>query len=294
MAQQINLYLCEPRGFCGGVIRAIDMVEGALKDFGAPVYVLGEIVHNKHVVSELAQKGVVFVKSLDEVARGRPLILSAHGVAKDVQKKAESFCENIIDATCPLVKKVHEKVEDLEKGDSEIIIIGKRSHPEIMGTKGQAKDETRVHVIESVGDVRALNLNGKKIGFVTQTTLSVDEVADIVEALKNKFPNIDSLSKSDICFATTHRQAAVKDLAKKVGLVIVIGSKNSSNSNKLKEIALKNGAKEAVLIDDVSELDWSLVDRYSDIGISAGASAPEHLVQELVDEFEARYGMFRV
>jgi 4-hydroxy-3-methylbut-2-enyl diphosphate reductase len=289
MVREINLYLAEPRGFCTGVTRAIRIVEKALEDYGAPVFVLNEIVHNKHVVKYLQDRGTVFVTCLNDAPTNRPLIFSAHGVGKNIVEEAKRRGLNYIDATCPLVTKVHSQVVKFEEENSEIIVIGKKNHPEIIGVVGQVNRSKKVHVIDSVEEVKNLEISkDEKIGFVTQTTLCTDDVKEIVEYLYAHFPNLISMKENDICYATTHRQMAVKEVSKDAEMVIVIGSKNSSNSNRLKEVALKNG-KDAILIDDASELDWEKIKGYKNIGITAGASAPEELVVELIDAFKVHY-----
>ena len=295
MPQEINLYLCEPRGFCGGVTRAVKIVDEALNKFGSPIYVYHEIVHNKHIVENFRNKGVVFIENLEEISDfSRPLVLSAHGVPQALEEKAKELNISYIDATCPLVKKVHKKVKELDKDEAEIVIIGKKNHQEIIGTKGQLKNLERTHIVNSLADIETLNIQNDKIGFVTQTTLSLDETKEMIDALQTKYPNINSLSKSDICYATTERQNAIKKLCELVEMVIIIGSKNSSNSAKLKEVALAYGAIEAILIDDVSELDWTSVSKYKNIGISSGASAPEYLIEELVNSFQIHYGKIKI
>ncbi|MDR1694170.1 MAG: 4-hydroxy-3-methylbut-2-enyl diphosphate reductase [Lactobacillaceae bacterium] len=288
MAEEINIYLCEPRSFCFGVTKAIDMVNEAIKKYGPPVYILNEIVHNRHVVEELKSKGAVFITSMSDADKSRPLIFSAHGVSKAIENEAKSQIQIIIDATCPLVKKVHKKVKELDEKGCNIIIIGKENHPEIIGTKGQIFSGSKALVVSSKEDIEKLKITGKT-AYVTQTTLSVDETKDIAAALKLKFPDIYTMNESDICFATTQRQAAVKNAVKKASLIIVIGSKNSSNSTKLKEISLSNGAEEAMLIDSAGEIDWKILDSHTNIGITAGASAPEHLVQEIIEALRKRY-----
>ena len=287
---QVNIFLAEPRGFCSGVIRAINMVEKALTDFGVPIYVLNEIVHNKHVVDYLTNKGAVFVSELSQVDVSKPLIFSAHGVGRSVEKTARDMGIECLDATCPLVKLVHKQVEILDRDEAQIIVIGKKNHPEIIGVVGQVENDKKVHVIGSVDDAKLLDIDDDaKIGYVTQTTLCIDEVKEIVEYLQLRFLNLVKMKESDICYATTHRQNVIKKVAKLADVVVVIGSKNSSNSNKLRDVALTNGAKQAVLIDDVSELDWGMIDRVCSVGISAGASAPEKLVEELVEAMKNRY-----
>ena len=291
MSENLTVYIAEPRGFCAGVRRAIEIVEQALRDYGAPVYVRHEIVHNKHVIEDLKNKGMIFIDELAQMQdQSRPLIFSAHGVPQSVADETDKLGIKTIDATCPLVAKVHNQIKKLYDEDMEIIVIGKKNHVEIIGTVGQIPSSNKLHIINSKEDIEALNINPEsKVGFVTQTTLSVDDTKEIVAALKQKFPSISAMRKDDICFATTNRQKAVKEMAKVADLIIVIGSKNSSNSKQLKEVALKNGAKNAVLIDDASELDWALLKEYQTIGITAGASAPEYLVQDLLDQLKSRY-----
>lgn len=296
MSENLTVYVAEPRGFCAGVRRAIEIVEQALKDYGAPVYVRHEIVHNKHVIEDLKNKGVIFIDELAQMQdQSRPLIFSAHGVPQSVADETDKLGIKTIDATCPLVAKVHNQIKKLYDEDMEIIVIGKKNHVEIIGTVGQIPSSNKLHIINSKEDIEALNINPEsKVGFVTQTTLSVDDTKEIVAALKQKFPSISAMRKDDICFATTNRQKAVKEMAKVAELIIVIGSKNSSNSKQLKEVALKNGAKNAVLIDDASELDWALLKEYQTIGITAGASAPEYLVQDLLDQLKSRYDNIKI
>lgn len=286
-----NIYLAEPRGFCAGVRRAISIVEQALHDFGTPVYVRHEIVHNKHVIEDLKAKGVIFIDDFSEITdKSRPVIFSAHGVPISVEAEAQRLKLKTIDATCPLVAKVHRQIQKLQSQNMEIIVIGKPKHVEIIGTIGQVKDQSRIHVINSLAEAEQLDLNPKlPIGFVTQTTLSVDDTRDIVAYLKQKFPTIETMRKDDICFATTNRQKAVKEMAQQTELMIVIGSKNSSNSKQLREVALKNGVKEAFLIDDAGELDWKTAGKYASVGITAGASAPEYLVEDLLYQLRAHY-----
>ena len=284
----MDIYLANPRGFCAGVRRAIDIVQKVLEKYGAPIYVRHEIVHNKHVVENLKNQGVIFIEDIAEADKNRPLIFSAHGVAEDVKKQALEMGLNIIDATCPLVLYVHKCIKKLEKDNAEIIVIGKKAHAEIVGTVGQIKNMNRVHIVANLSEAQNLNFSeNTKIGLVTQTTLSTDETKEIIDFLKQKYPQI--ILYNNICFATTNRQKAVKKLAEKTENILVIGSKNSSNSNKLKEVALSCGVKNAMLIDDVSEINWDILDTFDKIGITAGASAPEYLIEELIKEFEKRY-----
>lgn len=296
MAESVlDLYLAEPRGFCAGVRRAINLVEDALTQFGAPVYVRHEIVHNKYVIADLEKKGAVFIEELSEVKNNRPVIFSAHGVGLDVIEEAKALGLKTIDATCPLVNKVHQQIKKFNDKNMQIVVIGKKNHPEIIGTIGQVKNPNKVHVIASAEEVENLEISAEEeIGFVTQTTLSGDDTVEIVNALKIKFPKIGSMAKADICYATTNRQKAIKSLSEKAPMIIVLGSKNSSNSKQLKETALKSGAKEAVLVDCADELDWNELKKYSAIGISAGASAPEYLVEDLLLAFSKHYDKINI
>lgn len=288
--KEIKLLLAEPRGFCAGVRRAINIVEYALQKYGPPIYVRHEIVHNKHVIEELKNKGAVFVEGIEEIPESSVVILSAHGVGLDVIKQAKEKHLTIIDATCPLVEKVHRQIQKYAAQNFEIIVIGKSSHPEIIGTLGQIPDYKRIHVINSIQEAEKIQISANvPVGFVTQTTLSVDDTQEIINVLKTRFPEIEGLQTKDICYATTNRQNAIKKIAPLSDCVFVLGSKNSSNSKQLRDVALKNNAPQAYLIDDVTEIDWSTVDTCHTFGISAGASAPEYLVEELIDEFKSRY-----
>lgn len=288
--KEIKLLLAEPRGFCAGVRRAINIVENALQKYGPPIYVRHEIVHNKHVIEELKNKGAVFVEGIEEIPESSVVILSAHGVGLDVIKQAKEKHLTIIDATCPLVEKVHRQIQKYAAQNFEIIVIGKSSHPEIIGTLGQIPDYKRIHVINSIQEAEKIQISANvPVGFVTQTTLSVDDTQEIINVLKTRFPEIEGLQTKDICYATTNRQNAIKKIAPLSDCVFVLGSKNSSNSKQLRDVALKNNAPQAYLIDDVTEIDWSTVDTCHTFGISAGASAPEYLVEELIDEFKSRY-----
>ena len=289
-SEKKTILLATPRGFCAGVERAIEIVEKALQKFGAPVYVRHEIVHNKYVVNSLAKKGAVFVEELDEVPEGAPVIFSAHGVAKSVRQQADVENMIAIDATCPLVTKVHnETIRHYQKG-KHTILIGHYGHPEVAGTMGQVPDG-EITLIETTED--ALNFepeNPDNLAFATQTTLSVDDTSEIISILQHRFPKITGPSGEDICYATTNRQNAVKKLAEKSEYFIIIGANNSSNSKRLVEVALKFGAKKAVLIPDANSLDLNELRDVSVISISSGASVPEILVNELIqkldDEFE--------
>ncbi|CAI8278815.1 MAG: 4-hydroxy-3-methylbut-2-enyl diphosphate reductase [Alphaproteobacteria bacterium UBA4588] len=284
-----KLILAAPRGFCAGVDRAIRIVEVALEKYGAPVYVRHQIVHNKRVVDDLAAKGAVFVKELDEVPTGAPVIFSAHGVAKSVHENADRLNMIAIDATCPLVTKVHIEADRHVKHGRHIFLIGHAGHPEVIGTMGQVKDG-EMSLVETVEDAASIeppeNVN---LAFASQTTLSTDETAEIISILQHRFPNISGPRGEDICYATTNRQNAVKALAGDVDLLLVIGAQNSSNSKRLVEVALKAGAPEAHLIADASEINTDLVDKADVIALSAGASAPEILVDEVRNLLETRY-----
>ena len=286
MSETLIILLCAPRGFCAGVDRAVDIVEKSLKKFGAPVYVRHEIVHNKHVVQTLKNKGVIFVDELDQVDdKSRPVIFSAHGVAKKVYKDAEIKNLQFIDATCPLVSKVHREAELLNKQGYKIILIGHKNHPEVIGTMGQLPNG-EVTLIETVEDIDNIQVDDEKISYITQTTLSVDDTKDIIEALKVKFPKIKEPIKSDICYATTNRQAAVKNIANKCDLFLIVGSQQSSNSQRLVEVAKKNGSKESYLVHQDFELPIELIKNAKCIGVSSGASAPDVLVDRLLDQIK--------
>jgi 4-hydroxy-3-methylbut-2-en-1-yl diphosphate reductase len=276
----MEVLLAQPRGFCAGVDRAIDIVELALKRFGAPIYVRHEIVHNEHVVNDLRSKGAVFVEELDEVPSGSTLIFSAHGVSRAVREDAESRGLHIFDATCPLVTKVHVEVSKMRREGLDVVMIGHAGHPEVEGTMGQA--DAGIHLVESVDDVASLALpQVDHLAYVSQTTLSVDDCAAIIAALRQRFPKIQEPKKQDICYATQNRQDAVKFMVPKCDLVLVIGSPTSSNSNRLREVAEKMGC-EAYMIGSAVELNPSWVIGKKKIGVTAGASAPEVLVNELI------------
>jgi 4-hydroxy-3-methylbut-2-en-1-yl diphosphate reductase len=301
------IYLASPRGFCAGVDRAIQIVETALEKYGAPVYVRHEIVHNKYVVDSLKAKGAIFVEELDEIPNdGQPVVFSAHGVPKNVPEEAKAREMFYLDATCPLVSKVHYEAERYFKQGRQIVLIGHAGHPEVVGTMGQLPDGV-VLLVETVADVARLrcaedqmiggsddqNLHSSAhplirssndLAYCTQTTLSVDDTIGIVEALKAKFPNIHGPKREDICYATTNRQAAVKAIAPKSEALFVIGSPNSSNSNRLVEVAMLNGCKNARLVERASAIDWSWLNGVSALGLTAGASAPEILVDEVIAE----------
>ncbi len=286
MSETLNILLCAPRGFCAGVDRAVDIVEKSLKKFGAPVYVRHEIVHNKHVVQTLKDKGVIFVDELDEVDdKSRPVIFSAHGVAKKVYEDAEVKNLQFIDATCPLVSKVHREAELLNKQGYKIILIGHKNHPEVIGTMGQLPNG-EVRLIETLEDIDNIQVDDEKIAYITQTTLSVDDTKDIIEALKVKFPKIKEPIKSDICYATTNRQAAVKNIANRCDVFLIVGSQQSSNSQRLVEVAKKNGSKESYLVYQDFKLPVELIKNAKCIGVSSGASAPDILVDRLLDQIK--------
>ena len=278
----MKIYLANPRGFCAGVDRAIEIVERAIEKHGPPIYVRHEVVHNKYVVNNLKNKGAVFVDEISEVPEGSVVIYSAHGVSQAVRKEANDISAIIYDATCPLVTKVHKEVIRRQKNNHQVILIGHAGHPEVEGTLGQSDESNSITLVESVGDIDGLNFNQERdISYTTQTTLSVDDTSEVIEALQEKFPNIQSPKKSDICYATQNRQDSVKEVIKHSEILIVIGSKNSSNSNRLKEIA-DNQGKPAYLIDSSDDIDEQWLDNINSVGITAGASAPEILVQEVV------------
>lgn len=278
----LTLLLANPRGFCAGVERAIEIVERALEKFGPPVYVRHEIVHNRYVVEELEAKGAVFVEDLVEVPAGVPVIFSAHGVPKTVPAEAESRNLFYLDATCPLVSKVHREAERHARTGRQIILIGHAGHPEVIGTMGQLPDGA-IMLVESVEDAEAVRIdNPDRLAFITQTTLSVDDTAQIIAVLQRRFPQIDGPKKEDICYATTNRQAAVKAIAPRCEVLLVVGSPNSSNSQRLVEVARKLGCKDAMLVQRATSIDWSLLAGISRLGLTAGASAPDVLVDEVI------------
>lgn len=285
-----TLLLAAPRGFCAGVDRAIQIVERALQKYGAPVFVRHEIVHNRFVVESLERKGAVFVDELSDVPKDVPVIFSAHGVAKSVPQEAEGRQMFYIDATCPLVSKVHREAERHEKDNLEIILIGHRGHPEVIGTMGQLQ-EGKITLVETAKEAAAFvpKQEGKGLAYLTQTTLSVDETKDIVDILKARFPDIQSPKKEDICYATTNRQAAVKVLSQKCDGLLVIGAPNSSNSMRLVEVGQKSGCSTVALVQRASDIPWDRLADCETVGITAGASAPETLVEEVVAAFANRY-----
>ncbi|MEM4986531.1 4-hydroxy-3-methylbut-2-enyl diphosphate reductase [Collimonas sp. H4R21] len=280
-----EILLAQPRGFCAGVDRAIEIVERALEQFGAPIYVRHEIVHNAYVVADLRNKGAIFIEELADVPAGNTVIFSAHGVSKAVQEEAEVRGLKVFDATCPLVTKVHMEVAKMRREGREIVMIGHEGHPEVEGTMGQTNDG--MHLVETVADVERLQVgNPDMLAYVSQTTLSVDDTADVIAALKQKFPSITEPKKGDICYATTNRQQAVKFMAPQVDMVIVVGSPNSSNSNRLREVAEKKGTV-AYMVDNAEQIDQAWLQGKNRIGVTAGASAPEILVQAVIDRLKA-------
>jgi 4-hydroxy-3-methylbut-2-enyl diphosphate reductase len=287
--RELRVVLASPRGFCAGVDRAIQIVERTLEKFGAPVYVRHEIVHNRHVVDRLKALGAVFIEELEEAPTDRPVVFSAHGVPKSVPAEAKSREMVYLDATCPLVSKVHVEAQKHYDAGREIVLIGHAGHPEVVGTMGQLPAGT-VTLIEDIEDARAwIPKNPANVAFLTQTTLSVDDTAEMVDLLKQRFPGIAAPHKEDICYATTNRQEAVKMLAEASELVLVVGSRNSSNSVRLMEVAKRAGAAEAQLIEDARGVDWSWFEGVTTVGLTAGASAPEDLVQGVIDAIATRY-----
>ena len=288
--KEIKILLSAPRGFCAGVERAIEIVEKSIKKYGAPVYVRHEIVHNKYVVDDLKNKGAIFVEELEEIEdKSRPVIFSAHGVPKKIPENAKNYNMSYIDATCPLVSKVHREAENLHKAGYHLILIGHQNHPEVIGTMGQLPTGS-IDLIQNEDEAKKYKpQNNKKISYVTQTTLSVDDTKEIIEILKNKFPNIKEPMKEDICYATTNRQMAVKNIAKKCDLFFVIGSRNSSNSVRLVEVAKKSGCLNSILIHSQSEIPFNLIENSNIIGISSGASAPEILVENFIKELKNKF-----
>jgi len=285
----LTVRLATPRGFCAGVDRAIQIVERAIEKFGAPVYVRHEIVHNRHVVERLKAMGAVFVKELDDCPDDRPVVFSAHGVPKSVPATARAREMLFLDATCPLVSKVHVEAERHHAAGRHIVLIGHAGHPEVVGTMGQLPTGA-ISLIETVADAETFQRPGDTpLAYATQTTLSVDDTAEILATLKRRFPELPDPHKEDICYATTNRQEAVKRLGQGCELVLVVGSKNSSNSVRLVEVALRAGARDARLVDDAAQVDWSWMEAVSTLGITAGASAPERLIEELVEAVRARF-----
>ena len=288
--KEIKILLSAPRGFCAGVERAIEIVEKSIKKYGAPVYVRHEIVHNKFVVDDLKMKGAIFVEELEEIQdRSRPVIFSAHGVPKQIPDDAKNYKMSYIDATCPLVSKVHREAENLNKAGYHIILIGHQNHPEVVGTMGQLPHGS-IDLIQNEDEAKNYkNKEDKKIAFVTQTTLSVDDTKEIIKILKKKFPNIREPFKEDICYATTNRQMAVKNIAKMCDMFFVIGSRNSSNSVRLVEVAKKSGCTNSQLIHSKSIIPYEEIKNSNTIGISSGASAPEILVENFIHNLKNRF-----
>jgi len=288
MKKNLKIYLASPRGFCAGVKRAIEIVEKSLNKYGKPVYVRHEIVHNKQVVNDLKEKGAIFIEELSDIKDDtRPVIFSAHGVPKSVPKEAKEKKLSFVDATCPLVSKVHRESEQLYKKGYDIILIGHNNHPEVIGTMGQLPDGS-IKLIETADDVDLLKVENfsKPLAYITQTTLSVDDTAEIIDKLKKKFPNIKQPIKEDICYATTNRQKAVKEIAPKCDMFFVIGSRNSSNSVRLVEVAKKAGCKKSLLMHSEQKIPMDELMNSETVGISSGASAPDHLIQKLLENLK--------
>ena len=285
----LTLYLAAPRGFCAGVVRAIKIVEQAIEKWGAPVYVRHEIVHNKFVVDGLREKGAVFVEELDECPDDRPVIFSAHGVPKSVPNAAQTRNMTYVDATCPLVSKVHIEAERHNENGLQMVMIGHEGHPETVGTMGQLP-AGEVLLVETADDVAKLDVRDPdKLAYITQTTLSIDDTAEIVTALKARFPAIIGPHKEDICYATTNRQEAVKEIAAKSDAILVIGAPNSSNTRRLVEVGAAAGCEYSQLVQRAKDIDWRALEGITSLGLAAGASAPEVLVDEVIDAFRARY-----
>ena len=287
---ELKIYLASPRGFCAGVDRAIEIVKKSIDKFGSPVYVRHEIVHNKHVVESLKKIGAIFVEEISEIKdKSRPVIFSAHGVPKKVPKEAEELNMKYVDATCPLVSKVHREAENMHKNGYHIILIGHKGHPEVIGTMGQIPVDG-ITLVETIEDVEKIVFKkDEKLAFITQTTLSVDDTKEMIECLKKRFPKINGPKKEDICYATTNRQAAVKKIAKLCDMFFVIGSRNSSNSKRLVEVASKAGCNQSELIHSESEIPLDKIGKCKTIGISSGASAPEIIVQDFISKIKEKY-----
>ena len=288
--KELKILLSAPRGFCAGVERAIEIVEKSIQKYGSPVYVRHEIVHNKFVVDDLRNKGAIFVEELEEIEdKTRPVIFSAHGVPKKIPQDAKNYNMTYVDATCPLVSKVHREAENLHKAGYHLILIGHENHPEVIGTMGQLPKGS-IDLIQNEDEANNYDpKNLEKIAYVTQTTLSVDDTKEIISILKGKFSNIREPAKEDICYATTNRQMAVKNIAKKCDLFFVIGSRNSSNSVRLVEVAKKSGCENSILIHSQSEIPFNLIENSNIIGISSGASAPEILVENFIKELKNKF-----
>lgn len=288
---ELKIFLASPRGFCAGVTRAVQIVSMALKKFGMPIYVRHEIVHNKYVVQTLAAQGAVFVNELNEVPDGSVVIFSAHGVPLSVVEEAKRRKLTTIDATCPLVEKVHKEARKNYENNRKTLLIGHQGHPEVIGTMGQIPS-SEIKLISSVADVASIPSDwSDKLGYVTQTTLSLDETAELLHAIKDRFPSIIKPHQNDICYATTNRQKAVKAIAKKCDLLMVIGAPNSSNSKRLVEVAKEAGCNRSVLVQRASDIDWQQISDVKTLGITAGASAPEILVKEVIDKLSERFSV---
>jgi len=290
--KNLKVLLAAPRGFCAGVDRAIEIVRKSIDKYGSPVYVRHEIVHNKHVVESLKNIGAIFVEELSEIKdKSRPVIFSAHGVPKSVPEEASKLNMEFVDATCPLVSKVHREAENLNKSDVHVLLIGHKNHPEVIGTMGQLTED-KMDLIENVEDAKKYKKkNNNKLAYVTQTTLSVDDTKEIVETLKKRFPEIQEPKKEDICYATTNRQAAVKKIAPKCDMFFVIGSRNSSNSLRLVEVANKSGCENSILIHSDSKVPLEEISKCETIGISSGASAPEILVDKFIEDLKKEFNL---
>ncbi|WP_262589790.1 4-hydroxy-3-methylbut-2-enyl diphosphate reductase [Candidatus Pelagibacter communis] len=290
--KQIKILLSAPRGFCAGVERAIEIVEKSIQKYGSPVYVRHEIVHNKHVVDNLKNKGAIFVEELEEINdKSRPVIFSAHGVPKKIPEDAENYKMTYVDATCPLVSKVHREAENLNKAGYHIILIGHENHPEVIGTMGQLPKGS-IDLVQNEAEAMEYKTNNKeKLAYITQTTLSVDDTKEIIKILKDRYTNIKEPAKEDICYATTNRQMAVKNIAKKCDMFFVIGSRNSSNSVRLVEVAKKSGCQNSQLFHSESEIPFDQIQNSNTIGISSGASAPEILVENFINELKKKFSI---
>ena len=291
MKKELKIYLASPRGFCAGVKRAIEIVDKSINKYGSPVYVRHEIVHNKQVVEDLKKKGAIFVNELSDIKDNtRPVVFSAHGVPKTVPEEAKIKKLSYVDATCPLVSKVHRESEQLYKNGYDIILVGHKNHPEVIGTMGQLP-KGAITLVETISDAKFLENKNftKPLAYITQTTLSVDDTAEIIDCLKKKFPNIKGPIKEDICYATTNRQTAVKKIASKCDMFFIIGSRNSSNSARLVEVAKKAGCKNSLLMHSEKSIPFADIKNSKIIGISSGASAPEQLVQNLIKEIKKEY-----
>ena len=290
--KQIKILLSAPRGFCAGVERAIEIVEKSILKYGSPVYVRHEIVHNKHVVDDLKNKGAIFVEELEEIDdKSRPVIFSAHGVPKKIPEDAENYKMTYVDATCPLVSKVHREAENLNKAGYHIILIGHENHPEVIGTMGQLPKGS-IDLVQNEAEAMEYKTKHKeKLAYITQTTLSVDDTKEIIKILKDRYTNIKEPAKEDICYATTNRQMAVKNIAKKCDMFFVIGSRNSSNSVRLVEVAKKSGCQNSQLFHSESEIPFDQIQNSNTIGISSGASAPEILVEDFINELKKKFSI---